>query len=173
MAPIRLMLVTDSTLVAPAALADVVERAVVGGVDAVCLREKVLAEAELIRLGRSLRAVTRGHARLLVNGSCAVAVACAADGLHVPEAMPRPPCDGLPVGRSVHGVEAAQAAGEEGAAYLLLGTVFASRSHPGGAAGGLTLVREVRRHTHLPLIAIGGITDQNAAQVIEIGRAHV
>src|SRR5688500_7374287 len=90
----RLMLVTDRTLARPGALPALVERAVAGGVDAVQLREKDLPEQEVIALGRELRAVTRGRALLLVNGTVERAMGCEADGVHVGEGVyltPPPP----------------------------------------------------------------------------------
>jgi thiamine-phosphate pyrophosphorylase len=177
------MLVTDRTLVPTGGLADAVDRAVAGGVDAVQLREKDLADGELIALGRELRAVTRGRALLLVNGTLAQAHACDADGLHLPEAAPpvapdrhsafRIPHSAFLLGRSVHDVDAARRAAAERVDYLVLGTVFPSRSHPGGATGGLDLVRHVRAAVDVPIVAIGGITAANAASVLRAGASGV
>lgn len=174
----RVMLVTDRTLASARGLADAVGRAVEGGVDAVQLREKDLLEAELIALGRELRAVTRGRALLLVNGPPALARACDADGVHLPEAAPLTPdtrraTAGLLLGRSVHDAAAARRAAAEGVDYLVLGTIFPSRSHPGAATGGLDLVRRVRAAVALPIIAIGGITAANAAAVIQAGATGI
>lgn len=183
--PFRLMLVTDRTLAPAGRLAALVEQAVAGGVDAVQLREKDLADGALKALGRDLRAVTRGRALLLVNGSIDVARACAADGVHLAEGVdltPRPPSQrgkgggGLGpflIGRSVHDLPAARRAEREGADYLVLGTIFPSRSHPGGPTGGLELVREVGQSVDLPVIGIGGITIDNAAAVIRAGASGV
>jgi thiamine-phosphate pyrophosphorylase len=185
----RLMLVTDRTLARPGALPALVEQAVAGGVDAVQLREKDLPEQELIALGRELRAVTRGRALLLVNGTVEQAMACEADGVHVGEgvyltrfaALTAPPSLagkgagglGILVGRSVHSVEAARHAEAEGVDYLVLGTIYPSRSHPGGATGGLELVAQVSREVGVPVIAIGGITVENAGEVIRAGASGV
>src|SRR5262249_33327851 len=127
--------------------------------------------AEQRALGRALRAVTRGRALLFVNGPPAVARAVDADGLHLPETAPAPSaCDwNALIGRSVHSVGAARQAQAEGADYLVLGTVFPSRSHPGGAAGGIELVRAARAAVDAPLIAIGGVTAENAGAVVGAG----
>ena len=177
------MLVTDRTLVPPGGLADAVDRAVAGGVDAVQLREKDLPDDDLIALGRDLRVVTQGRALLLVNGTLAQARACDADGVHLPEAAPpvspeshsafRIPHSAFLLGRSVHDVDAARRAIAEGVDYLVLGTVFPSRSHPGGVTGGLDLVRGVRAVVDVPIVAIGGITAVNTADVMQAGATGV
>src|SRR3990172_8749667 len=84
-----LMLVTDRTLCGGVdALVRAVEAAVAGGVNAVQLREKDLSPAELLPLARRLREVTGGRALLLVNGPPEVALACDADGVHLPPHAP-------------------------------------------------------------------------------------
>ncbi|HEU4759207.1 MAG TPA: thiamine phosphate synthase, partial [Dehalococcoidia bacterium] len=92
-----LMLVTDRALCGePEGLVAKVEAAVGGGVDAVQLRERDLPRDDLLLLARRLREAIRpdgrssgrGRALLLVNGSLDVALACGADGLHLPEAAP-------------------------------------------------------------------------------------
>lgn len=175
-----LMLVTDRSLTPAAELPAAVEAAVAGGVDAVQLREKGLPAGELYRLGLQLRAVTaRQGALLLVNDRLDVALAVGADGVHLgetalPVAAARAVAGGrLLIGRSVHGVEAALAAARAGADYLVVGTVFPSRSHPGGPVGGLELVRAVAAAVRVPVLGIGGITVANAAAVVQAGAAGV
>jgi thiamine monophosphate synthase len=77
------------------------------------------------------------------------------------------------VGRSVHSISAALKAQEDGADFLVLGTVFPSLSHPGGPAGGLKLVEDVTTIVDVPVIGIGGITPENAGQVVSAGAAGV
>jgi thiamine-phosphate diphosphorylase len=72
------------------------------------------------------------------------------------------------IGRSVHTAEEAAAAVEEGADFLMVGTVFASASHPDRPAAGLDLVRQTSR-LGIPVIAIGGITAMRAPQVRDAG----
>ena len=91
-----LMAVTDRALCAVPAgrqggadgLVAAVEAAVIGGANAVQLREKDLPPAELLALARRLRDVTRGRALLVVNGPPEVAAAAGADGVHLPEGAP-------------------------------------------------------------------------------------
>lgn len=159
------------------------ERAVAGalegGVNLVQLRDRNLPAGELYELGRRLRRLTReAGAALVVNDRADVALAVGADGVHLGEA-------GLPVGvardllgerlvgRSVHALPGAVEAEAVGADYLVVGTIFPSESHPGGPAAGPCLVKRIRQRTRAPLVGIGGITAENASQVIAAGASGV
>jgi thiamine-phosphate diphosphorylase len=72
------------------------------------------------------------------------------------------------IGRSVHSVDAAAQAREEGADYVIAGNIFETSSHPGRAGRGLGFVAEVAQ-VGLPVIAIGGITADRAAQARDAG----
>lgn len=173
-----LCLVTDRTLAA----GDLVERvtqAVLGGVDLVQLREKDLPNEDLLELASSLLAAVRGRAKLIVNGKAEVALAAGAAGVQLGEDGP-PVSEaretlggGALVGRSVHSVGSAAQAEKKGADFLVVGTMFASRSHPGEPPAGPGLMREIAADSRLPLIGIGGITPANAGEVIEAGASGV
>ena len=171
-----LMVVTDRALCGGAeGLVAAVEAAVSGGADAVQLREKDLADGELLPLARRLRAVTQGRALLVVNGPLEVAVAVEADGVHLPEDAPMLPRPrrGFLVGRSVHSAEAARRAGAEGADYLIAGPIFETRSHPGVRPAGLALVEEIARAVRVPVLAIGGVTAGRVEEVVRAGASGV
>ncbi|HLB29217.1 MAG TPA: thiamine phosphate synthase [Dehalococcoidia bacterium] len=177
-----LMLVTDRRACKGRSLVNLVAAAVAGGVDAVQLREKDLPSGELWELAHKLRTVTRKRAILLINDRLDVALAVGADGVHLPE-------DGLPevaarklggpdllIGRSVHSVERARQAAQGGADYLVVGPIFPTASHPGIAPAGPDLLTEIRQavsvgaHGDAPLLlAIGGISRDNVAQVVAAG----
>jgi thiamine-phosphate pyrophosphorylase len=172
----RLMLVTDRTVVSLDRLPDAVAAAVEGGVDAVQVRERGLARAEMLHLAVSLRRAIAGRAPLIVNGTAELARDCGVDGVHLPETAPAiTPAQrhGLLVGRSVHAPRAARLATEEGADYIVVGTIFPSRSHPGGTVGGLSLVRAATEAVPVPVLGIGGITAANAGDVIRAGASGV
>ncbi|MGH2585320.1 MAG: thiamine phosphate synthase, partial [Dehalococcoidia bacterium] len=105
------------------------------------------------------------------------ALACEADGVHLAGGGAEIGESDLPptllLGRSVHSLDAARRAEAEGADYLVLGTIFPSRSHPGVLTGGTALVAEVSRVVAVPVIAIGGIATENAGAVIEAGASGV
>ncbi len=175
-----LMLVTDRSLARDTAdLLRQVAAAIEGGVNIVQVREKDLPDAELLALTREIVAASAGRAFVTVNGRPNVALAAGAHGVHAGEdALPvrsllRAVRGRLVVGRSVHDLAGATAAAHDGVGYLVLGTIFPSRSHPGGETGGLARVREVTAAVAAPVIAIGGITAANAAEVMQAGAAGV
>jgi thiamine-phosphate pyrophosphorylase len=172
----RLMLVTDRTLAPLERLPAVIAAAVEGGVDAVQVREPGLSQAEVAALVAAIREAIGGEPCLLVSAVHGVIRGIGTDGVHLPEIAPPLPQrlrDGHIVGRSVHSNAAARAAQDEGCDYLVLGTIFPSRSHPNGRAGGLPLVREVTDAVRIPVIGIGGIAAANAGDVIRAGASGV
>ena len=170
-----LALVTDRRLCQTLSLEEAVAQAVEGGANLVQLREKDLPPAELLALAEKLRAVTRGRALFLVNDRLDVALASAADGVHLPErsltvaAARRLAGEGFIIGRSVHSVAEAVRAQEEGADYVQVGTIFASRSHPGQPVAGLGLLEAVAAAVSIPILAVGGITSANMGQAMTAG----
>lgn len=170
-----LALVTDRARCRNRPLEEIVSQAVDGGVNLVQLREKDLAGGELYELALRLREVVRGRALLIVNERVDVALACGADGVHLPErglpaAVVRPLVgEGLLIGRSVHSAEGAAEAEREGADFVQVGTIFATGSKPGVESAGLGLVSAARSALTLPVIAIGGIDAHNAAGVMKTG----
>ena len=175
-----LALVTDRRLCQTLSLEEAVAQAIEGGANLVQLREKdpdgrSLPAAELLALAEKLRAVTRGRALFLVNDRLDVALACAADGTHLPErglpvaAARRLAGEGFIIGRSVHSTAEAARAQEEGADYVQVGSIFASRSHPGQPVGGLDLLEAVAAAVTIPILAVGGITAANVGEAIRAG----
>lgn len=138
------------------------------------LRCKQLAGRALLALTRQVRQVIASDACLVVNDCVAVAQ-LAADGVHlgaedlpVREARQLLGAQAL-IGATAHTVEQALQAEAEGADYLGVGTVFASRTKPERPAAGLGLLSAVRESVSLPVYAIGGITAARAAQVLACG----
>ena len=174
-----LTLITDRRLCQRLSLEEAVARAVAGGVNVVQLREKDLTAAQLVPLADRLRAITQGKALLIVNGRLDVALLCAADGIHLPEKGPsvaatrRLAGDGFIIGRSVHDVEEAMKAEEEGADYVQVGAIFPTRSHPGLSPAGPALLESVAARVTIPIVAVGGITAENVGQVMQAGARGV
>jgi thiamine-phosphate pyrophosphorylase len=173
-------LVTDEGLSAGRSTVEIVEAAIRGGVDVVQLREKAASASERYELGHELRELTReADVPLVVNDRVDLAAALDADGVHLGD-------DDLPVsvareqlgeeaiiGRSVSTPEAARRAEDAGADYLGVGAVFATDSKgdvpPEEMGIGLDRVREIREATNLPFVGIGGVTPENAADVVQAG----
>jgi thiamine-phosphate pyrophosphorylase len=66
-------------------------------------------------------------------------------------------------------IELALTACEQGADYVAFGSAFPSATKPGAAHAPLSLFREARVRIDLPIVAIGGITPENARSLIEVG----
>jgi thiamine-phosphate pyrophosphorylase len=173
------MLVTDRKRCGGRDLADVVSAALEGGVNAVQLREKDLAPRDLLALARRLRGICGHRALFFVNDRLDIALLCGADGVHLGE-------EGLPVaavrqilppsmlvGRSVHSVNAARQAELDGADYVLAGTIFSSPSHPEASPAGIELLENLAARLGIPIVAIGGIQPENAADCRRAGASGV
>jgi thiamine-phosphate pyrophosphorylase len=173
------------------ALVQKMEALASAGADWVQLREKDLSCRELAWVTReSLRrrgALSEGPAttRILVNDRLDVALAERAEGVHLGE-------NGLPVaeakrlvethasakdfliGVSCHSLEAAKSAADDGASYLFFGPVFATPSKAAfGAPQGLGPLAEVCRSVSIPVLAIGGVTLENAAACFSAGASGI
>ncbi|MGH7519240.1 MAG: thiamine phosphate synthase [Gemmatimonadales bacterium] len=123
--------------------------------------------------GRFVALARPAEASVFVNARADVAAAAGAHGVQL-GAADLAPADArrlLPhgwIGRSVHGVEEARAAREEGAEFLLVGPVYETASHPGRPGGGPALVRACAG-VGLPVIAVGGITATRVEEMREAG----
>ena len=174
-----LCLVTDRSAVERGTLVSRVARAVEGGVDMVQLREKDLPGGELLRLAGDLERAIQGKASLVINERIDVAMAAGCQGVQLgEEAVPvdlarRILGPGHLIGRSVHSAAGAAAAQSQGADFLVAGTMFASRTHPGAEPAGPVLVRNITQTCDMPVIGIGGITAGNLGEVLAAGASGV
>jgi thiamine-phosphate pyrophosphorylase len=73
------------------------------------------------------------------------------------------------IGASVHGAGRARDAEAQGADYLVVGTVFATPTHPDRSGRGPAFLADVLRGTALPVLAIGGVTAERAKELRETG----
>ena len=167
------------------ALVGRMEIAARAGVDWIQLREKDLpgrALAELLR--EALRRVPAG-CRILLNDRLDVACALGAGGVHlgreslsVEDARRlvggRGATQDFLVGASTHSLAAALSAEKAGADYLVFGPVYATPSKAQyGPPQGIERLREVCHAVSLPVLAIGGITVENARACLEAGAAGI
>lgn len=174
-----LALVTDRRVGNGDTLPDRVAAAVAGGVDLVQLREKDLPGGPLLELAAKVRERIDDRALLLVNERVDVAAALPAAGVQLGEAaLPVAAArrilgaDAL-IGRSVHSPAGAQVAAAAGADFLVAGTMYASRSHPGEPPAGPALIRQIAAGVNVPVIGIGGIATANVGAVMQAGAAGV
>ena len=175
-----LCLVTNRHLARGRPLPELVSEAVEGGVNIVQLREKDMPAGELLALAKAIRDVTR-HAKalFLVNDRVDVALAVGADGVELGEdalpvaAVRRIAGRRLLIGRSVHSLDGAREAEAQGADFLVVGTIFPTRSKPGARTAGLELLDRVHSAVRIPFLAIGGVNPTNVAQVMAQGAAGI
>jgi thiamine biosynthesis protein ThiS len=169
----RLMLVTDRRR-ASMPLSNLAAAAVAGGVDAVQIREKDLPFDQVREITRSIRETVGDRARVVINGRPELAIAMNLD-LHLPESMGLDQswrdhlAPGGIIGRSVHSLAAAEASIDVD--YLIAGHVFATSSKPGKPPIGIEGLSAIVRSTHLPVLAIGGITPDLLSPILAVG-AH-
>lgn len=165
----RLMLVTQRARMKPD-FESALEAALCGGARLIQLREKDLLDDELFFLAqRAITLCEKYGATLIINGAPQIADTLNI-GLHLPEGAPLPKKTKF-CGASVHSLKSARRAAEQGADYLVFGSVFQTQSHPGAAPAGLEMLREVCAAVEVPVFAIGGITAQNAKSCLAAG-AH-
>ena len=174
----KLMLITDRRR-SSRPLTDTVRMALAGGVDAVQLRERDLSARALYDLALKLRAITRkAGAALIVNQRLDVALAAGADGVHLGWRSLRPADvrklagEKLLIGISCHDEPQLRSAEEIRASYAVLGPVFHTPSKEGLVQEiGLGPLKNMVSAAKIPVLAVGGITPENAAQVMATGVA--
>jgi thiamine-phosphate pyrophosphorylase len=157
------------------------EAALRGGVDVIQLRDKALADDELIAAAREFRAAADGAGALFVlNDRPDLVAACAADGVHVGQhdgsvADARAAVgDRRIVGRSTH--EPAQGAAAEAdpdVDYLAVGPVHATPTKPGRPAAGLGYVEWAAANVTKPWFAIGGLDAGNVGEITARGARRI
>ena len=174
----RLYVITDANVSRGRSHRQVVEAAIAGGADAIQLRDKAAHAGTLYRAALELREVTRkANVSFLVNDRLDIALAVDADGVHVGQqdlpasAVRRILGPGKILGVTAETAEEALAAEKDGADYLGVGPVFEARGTKAdaGPPQGPAIIANIRPHTRLPIVAIGGIKADNARLVREAG----
>jgi thiamine-phosphate pyrophosphorylase len=168
--------ILDRCLVPHEKVSAVAALLVEGGVDLLQYRAKETPVAEMRNdLRAVLAAVRRRPIPVLVNDEVELAVELGADGVHVGahDMPPREARDILGpdriVGVTVHTLEELDAAPLGLVDYVAVGAVFPSPTKPSAGVVGIEFVELVRSRVDGCLVAIGGITASNAAQVLEAG----
>lgn len=172
----RLYAVTDRAWVGRQTLPEQVEAALKGGATCVQLREKELDGTALLEEAKVLAALCRRYGvPLIINDNVEVALASGADGVHVGqddltvEQVRRLAGDRLIVGVSAHSVEQALAAQAGGADYLGVGAVFATATKSDAHVLPRETLAEICRAVDIPVVAIGGIGEDNLLQLAGTG----
>ena len=164
-----------------AALLQCVERAAAQGVEWIQVREKDLSARDLCDLVRRIATLAAPHGtRVLVNSRADVALAAGAHGVHlsgdsVAPATLRAICPaGFLIGVSTHNLEELRRAESEGADFAVFSPIFPVVSKAGyGPALGLEALRAAAHRVKIPVLALGGLTRENADACVSAGAAGV
>lgn len=158
------------------AIDDVLRALLCAGVKMLQLRAKSLAAKDFLELAIWVRGETATRScRLIVNDRVDIAMACRADGVHLGQ-------DDLPlhagrkllgnkiIGISTHDMAQARQAESGGADYIGFGPMFGTQTKDTGYnARGVDMLKEIRATVKIPIVAIGGINEQNVGQVWQAG----
>jgi thiamine-phosphate diphosphorylase len=178
---LRLYITDRHTLSAELTLLDSIARNLHDGADWIQIREKDFSARALYQLVQQAMALPnpRGVA-ILVNTRVDVALAAGASGVHLPSGSPSPRCwrgmvpKGFSIGVSCHTVDEVRSAGEEGADYVVFGPVFTPLSKGSDLAPrGLDGLAHAVAAAGIPVLALGGITEENAPLCKAAGAAGI
>ena len=162
-----------------------IREATLAGLDWIQLREKDLETPQLEDLARNAVSVSRNTGtRILINDRLDLALADGAGGVHLGEnslpvadvarSLRANAARDFLVGASCHSLERAVQSAADGADYIFFGPVFATPSKASyGPPQGLARLEQVCRAISIPVLAIGGITERNAAACLAAGAAGI
>lgn len=151
------------------------------GVELMQYRAKELSPRAYFAACSSLaETLATAKVRLIVNDRADIAAMVGAGGVHVgqddlcPDDARKVCGSGRWVGLSTHNIEQVRAAADAPVDYIALGPIFptSSKKQPDPAVG-TSLIREARKLTHKPIVAIGGITLERAPEVFTAGANSV
>ena len=155
---------------------EVARQAIQGGARIIQLRDKLRPKGMLVPLARELKRIcAESDVLFIVNDYIDLAIDSDADGLHIgqedlPFATARKmlPVDKI-LGCSSATLEEALNAEKEGADYIAVGSIYSTPSKPVTRITGLETLRQVKSKVSVPVVAIGGINEDNIANVISTG----
>ncbi|WP_257294779.1 thiamine phosphate synthase [Endozoicomonas sp. YOMI1] len=158
-------------------LIETVEQALMGGMKILQYRDKSLDSGKRLRQAGALKVLCHQYqAMLIINDDVELALDVEADGVHlgqqdesIADARARLG-DYAIIGISCeNSLEKAKAAVEQGANYIAFGKFFPSRTKPDAKNAELAILAQAQKMFDLPIAAIGGITTDNASEVISAG----
>jgi thiamine-phosphate pyrophosphorylase len=159
---------------------DIAGQIIEGGARVIQLRDKSRfyrdKKGELLLVARKLRELcSQADVLFIINDYLDLAMAVDADGLHVgQEDLPLPvirrelSIDKI-VGCSVKTLPQATKAQAEGADYIAVGSIFPTATKKGATVVGVDMLKELKRTVSTPLVAIGGINQNNIGEVMSTG----
>ena len=150
------------------------------GVTMIQLRAKTMKDKDFLRTAKKIRkAIHDSRVKFIINNRVDIALACAADGVHVGQTdMPLKAVreitgDVFILGASAHNVKEAIRAETQDADYLGVGAVFPTRTKHDARVCGLQTLKSISRRVKIPVIAIGGINSANYQAALRAGAAGI
>lgn len=173
---LKLYVIPDSRIGAPRSIEEQAELALDGGATMIQLRDKKMSDRELYETACRLSSLCRSRgAVFVVNDRLDIALASRAHGVHLgkedlPVSVARKIVPaGFLIGATAHSIEEGRAAEEQGADYVGIGAVFPTGTKNVVSVIGVDGIRAIRKALSLPSVAIGGISEENAAEVLSAG----
>ena len=164
--------VTDRMWTGKQTLMEQVEDALKGGATCVQLREKELDEAAFLQEALEMKALCeKYHVPFFVNDNVEIAVKCKADGIHVGQSdmatakVRQAVGEDMMIGVSVHSVEEALEAVRNGADCLGVGAMFSTSTKANADVLTKEVLKEICDAVDIPVVAIGGISKNNMADL--------
>ena len=158
-------------------LVDIISQAIDGGVETVQLREKDLSTVELYVLASEIREITREKGvNLIINDRVDIALAVDADGVHLGwqslgiEIVRKMIGHDKLIGFSAHNLQEAAMAESSGADYVTISPIFDTAYKDYFIEPlGTEEIRKIKEEVDIPVIALGGINENNVSDVLENG----
>lgn len=172
--------VTDQSLSLERSNLEILDGLIAGGAGIVQLREKHLTKKDFYHMAVTFRKKTAQAGMLLIiNDHLDIALACGADGVHLgqddlPLPAARKLAQELLIGVSTHNMEEALAAQEQGADYVNIGPIFATRTKEVSMDPlGPETIKKITPHLKIPFTVMGGINLSNISQVLQAGAGKI
>ncbi|MBU4342488.1 MAG: thiamine phosphate synthase [Candidatus Omnitrophica bacterium] len=153
-----------------------VEKAVEAGVTIVQHRRKLDDTEAFIKEAKVLKKICKGKSLFIINDRVGVALSVDADGVHLGQGdMPYDTARKLLgkdkiIGVTVHDVKEAIQAENKGANYLGVSPIFSTTTKSdAGKPCGVEVIKEIKKNCKVPIVAIGGITLDNAKEAVQAG----
>ena len=175
-----LYVILDKQFIAGRDELDIAGQIIGGGARVIQFRDKSRfyrdKKGELLILAQKLKELcSQADVLFIMNDYLDLAIAVDADGLHVgQEDLPLPvirrelPIDKI-VGCSVKTLPQATKAQAEGADYIAVGSIFPTATKKEATVVGIDILKELKRTVFTPLVAIGGINQNNIGEVVSAG----
>jgi len=175
-----LYVILDRQILAGKNEQEIAKQVIQGGGKVIQLRDKQGSKAELLPIAQKIKALcSKSDTLFIINDYLDLALAVDADGLHIGQRdLPLPiirrelPVDKV-VGCSVNTVSQAVKAQNEGADYIAVGSMFPTTTKRDATVVGVDRLKQIRQAVSSPLVAIGGINENNISQVMAAGANSV